>query len=185
MVLKIFFYFLRANASTLKTQFGKWAETENKKQSQRGSFGGFFCLSIMAFCFVIRWMSLNYLHGPLTSFLGEPLSQSQLSTNIENWLPTSSFACRWNHHTAGQTAFQGQRCTPTCCCCLCQSRCLHDNRPNYCWNNSNGFLFYSFSAGKLCKVSVLICTPYSELCSYSMTSSSTNTFSLSHKTLPL
>lgn len=37
----LFFYFLRANASTLKTQFGKWAETENKKQSQRGSFGVF------------------------------------------------------------------------------------------------------------------------------------------------
>lgn len=40
-----FFHFenlLRANASTLKTQFGKWAGTENKKQSQRGSFGGFF-----------------------------------------------------------------------------------------------------------------------------------------------
>lgn len=34
-------------------------------------------------------MSLNYLHGPLTSFLGELLSQSQLLTNIENWLPTS------------------------------------------------------------------------------------------------
>lgn len=79
--------------------------------------------------------------------------------------------------TARQTAFQGQRCTPTCCCCLCQSRCLHDNRPNYRWGNSNGFFFYSFFAGKLCKVSVLICTPYSELCSYSMTSSSTNILS--------
>lgn len=169
----------------IKNAIWKMSRDREQEAKSKRQFWGFFCLSIMAFCFVIRWMSLNYLHGPLTSFLGEPLSQSQLSTNIENWLPTSSFKCRWNHHTAGQTAFQGQRCTPTCCCCLCQSRCLHDNRPNYCWNNSNGFLFYSFSAGKLCKVSVLICTPYSELCSYSMTSSSTNTFSLSHKTLPL